>query len=318
MNDFSISLIKKKIKLATSRRLTPLDVLISVQNVLLPYESNQSWELNQKAIKNLLHIATDLTNDTDTQSLLGLAYVNGIISNLSADFSYNKKGKVYGKSYERPSTISLMKKINEILIKQLQETNNFIYEMGYPYQSLETCGVFGARDSFQRIIDYQICSYIKQNERVLDIGANSGFIGILSSQLTRCHVTHCDHNQYFLEIGRVVAEHLGVSDLNTFMHDNANKLDKNKLGAFDHIFSFASHFTDDAGLRNSYVEHFSLMKSLLSVDGKIFFESHCADAQSKELDQFVNDGIKQFNMKATLDKMLDGDTRRLIIFESYS
>ena len=87
---------------------------------------------------------------------------------------------------------------------------------------------------------------------------------------------------------------------------------------FDHVFSFASHYTDDAGLRNTYEQHFNLMSNFLTPNGKIYFESHCSDAKSPELDFFLNKINERFSLEILLDKMLDGETRRLIVLERFS
>lgn len=207
-----------------------------------------------------------------------------------------------------------MREINSILLRQIRETEDFIYEGGYPYQGLETIGLFGARNSFTRVIDYQLSEFINKGETVLDIGANSGFVGLLASQLVNCHSTNLDHNRYFLEIGNVVADYLDITQYSEFVVGDANQLPEELIGQkFDHVFSFASHYTDDAGIRNTYEQHFKLMSAFLKPNGKIFFESHCSDAQSNELELFIKQVHKRFSLNVLLDKMLDGETRRFVI-----
>ena len=294
----------------------PQEVLTKCQEIL----DNRNIETVSGASQAMGKL-TRLLNKCDrfskgNNSLLAQAYVSSLISNVSADLSYKSKSKVYGESYSRKSVVLLMRKINAILLRQIKETDDFIYESGYPYQGLETIGLFGARNSLSRVVDYQLSDFINKGDTVLDLGANSGFVGLLASQILCCHSTNLDHNRYFLEIGEVVADYLDVKDLSKFVVGDANKLPNAlKETKFDHVFSFASHYTDDAGIRNTYEQHFNLMTNFLAPKGKVYFESHCSDAQSPELESFINQINQKFSLKVLLDKMLDSESRRLIILE---
>ena len=312
---------RKKLKYLLSKFVgcDPLEVLTKCQ-VILDNPNVETFSGTTQALCELTQLLKKCNKFLflmGNNSLLAQAYVSSLMGNFSSDLSYKSKSKVYGESYSRRSVVLLIREINSILLRQIKETDDFIYESGYPYQGLETIGLFGARNSFSRVVDYQLNDFINKGDTVLDLGANSGFIGLLASQIMSCHSTNLDRNRYFLEIGEVVADYLDVKNLSDFVVGDANKLPNLLKGKkYNHVFSFASHYTDDAGIRNTYEQHFNLMSNFLTPKGKIYFESHCSDTKSPELELFIKKVNEKFSLKVLLDKMLDGESRRLIILES--
>ena len=132
--------------------------------------------------------------------------------------------------------------------------------------------------------------------------------------MTGTKVLNVDHNDYFNELGRRVASHLGLDELVEFKEHDASNLEV-PIGKFDNVFSFAAHQTDDGGLNNNYTEHFGFISNNLGEHGRVFFETHCADVDSEELNQFLTQDVAQFGFKVISDKPVENSTRRLIILE---
>jgi SAM-dependent methyltransferase len=205
---------------------------------------------------------------------------------------------------------ALQARVNEVLARYRQDPQAYKYFFGHPYQGLGISGIFGDRISDYRFDDYDLRKFIRETDRVLDIGCNCGFIGIIASYRTGCRATGIDINPYMIEIGRLAAEHLRISDL---VELKAGRLQDFTPGPeFDVVLSFATHWTDDNNYRVSIDDHMSRMASYLRSGGKLIFETHCNDVGNAEFyaeiaalkDRFTFEGIY---------KRTDSGTRELYV-----
>jgi SAM-dependent methyltransferase len=204
----------------------------------------------------------------------------------------------------------LQRRIGEVLSRYRQDVTAFKYFHALPYQGLALAGVLGDRMSDYRFDDYELRKWIRPADTILDIGCNCGFMAVLSSYRIGCRAHGIDINPYMVEIGRLVAEHLRVSDLVTL---RAGRLQEfQPVDKFDVVLSFATHWTDDNNYRVSLDEHMDRMASYLRSKGTLVFETHCNDvgrddfyrAMAAVRDRFEFDGCY---------KKTDAGTRELYI-----
>jgi SAM-dependent methyltransferase len=192
---------------------------------------------------------------------------------------------------------ALQERVGAVLERYRQDASAYKYFYGQPYQGLGIAGVFGDRMSDYRFDDYELRKFIREGDRLLDIGCNCGFIAVIASYRTGCHSTGIDINPYMVEIGKLAAEHLRISHL---VDLKAGRLQDFAPGpSFDVVLSFATHWTDDNNYRVSIDDHMSRMAGYLRPGGKLVFETHCNDVGNAEFyaalesvkDRFAFDGL---------------------------
>lgn len=176
----------------------------------------------------------------------------------------------------------LHESIDRELDRQRQEYPHFIYEEGYPYQALHSLGIFGVRSTETRFVDYGLADLIHAGDRILDIGCNCGFMLIHTAYRTGCTGDGIDINPHMINIGKHVAEFLGLTDKVNLYAERFQ--DFRPVGKYNVIFSFASHWTDDEQLRPDFDEYLKQIHSLLAPGGVLVFESHTADIDNPEFD----------------------------------
>lgn len=186
------------------------------------------------------------------------------------------------------------------------------YFHGHPYQGLAIAGVFGDRVCDYRFDAYELRRFITPSDRVLDIGCNCGFMAILAAYRIGCRADGIDINPHMVAIGRLVAEHLRVSDL---VNLHAGRLqDFHATDLYDVVMSFATHWTDDNNYRVSLDEHMSRMGSYLRPGGTLIFETHCNDVGKPEFYDALDGCRDRFTFDG-LFKKVDSDTRELYILK---
>lgn len=205
---------------------------------------------------------------------------------------------------------ALQEKVNAVLARYRADEAAFKYFFGQPYQGLGIAGIFGDRLTDYRFDDYELRSFIKPGDRVLDIGCNCGFIGLVASYRTGCQTTGIDINPYMIEIGQLAAGHLRIADL---VELRAGRLQDYEPGpVFDVVLSFATHWTDDNNYRVSIDDHMARMASYLKSGGVMIFETHCNDVGNAEF-YAAMEGAKRLFAFDGRHKMTDSDTRELYV-----
>ncbi|MBN8532765.1 MAG: methyltransferase domain-containing protein [Rhizobiales bacterium] len=210
------------------------------------------------------------------------------------------------------SQYALQAKVDAVLKRYQADPEAYKYFFGQPYQGLGIAGIFGDRISDYRFDDYELRRFIKEGDRVLDIGCNCGFIGILASYRTGCHATGIDINPHMVEIGKLAAEHLRISHL---VEMKAGRLqDYNPETPFDVVLSFATHWTDDNNYRVSIEDHMARMAGYLKKGGTLIFETHCNDVGNAEFYAALEATKTLFSFDG-LYKQTDSKTRELYIMK---
>jgi len=170
---------------------------------------------------------------------------------------------------------ALHRKIQEILAAQRRDYSHLKYFYGQPYQGLALLGIFGERPTEERFDTYGLADLIGKDDTVLDIGCNCGFVGLIAAYRTGCRVVGVDINPHMVEIGRVCADYLRLSD--RVRLEAARIQDYKSDQPVSAVFSFATHWTDDGNYRVTIDEHMQRIHGMLKPGGLLVFESHCAD-----------------------------------------
>lgn len=168
----------------------------------------------------------------------------------------------------------LQNDIAKVIKNQKKEYEHYSYFYDYPYQGLAILGVFGERSTEERFEAYKLKDYISQDDRILDIGCNCGFMGVYTSFRTGCAIDGIDINPYAIQIGNLCKEFLKLDKVNL---KTCRVQDFTVSTKYTGIFSFATHWTDDKNYRVQLSDHFALIYSMLDKNGVLFFESHSAD-----------------------------------------
>lgn len=204
----------------------------------------------------------------------------------------------------------LHQKIANSLRNYRKDPESYKYFYGHPYQALGILSIFGDRMSDRRFDEYELRKFVRQNDSVLDIGCNCGFVSILTSYRIGCRVTGIDINPHMIEIGNHAAEHLNVSNLVSL---NTGKIQNYiKENEYDVVFSFATHWTDDRNYRVSIDNHMNKMFSLLKPGGILLFESHCGELGRPEFHMALNEVKDRFEFDG-MHKRTDGGSREFYV-----
>jgi len=204
----------------------------------------------------------------------------------------------------------LHKKIDQELKRQRKEYKCLRYSFGYPYQALNTLGVFGARSTEDRWATYDLSKYITTEQTILDIGCNCGFMSLYAVYRTGCKADAIDINPFMLNIGRHCAEMLRVDDHIRFIcSDFAMYQEERQYGV---VFSFAAHHTEDKRHRPDLPAYFERIHRLLLPGGLLIFESHGYDANNPEFQQRIRSMGDLFDIQE--HRLLFGGNRDLFYF----
>jgi hypothetical protein len=169
----------------------------------------------------------------------------------------------------KPSILPTQLKVFSLLY---QQTVNWkpSYCNGYAYQGAETIGISGIKPNEIRMQAYNIDEYLNDQQQVLDIGSNSGFM----SQYVSHHCKQVDaleYNPYLCQIGKVVADSLSINNVE-FICDDFYLFHPDKK--YDVVFSLANHATIDKKLSINFEDYMLKIFNIMNPEGYLFFESH--------------------------------------------
>lgn len=268
--------------------------------------------------KNLLPLAAGVLAQAEhlpqeQAALYEIAYSAQMIAAHFADINLAARDRIYqDSSHQRGSRLDAFLKIHERLIAQGQSDLPYVYETGYLYQGIDSLGLMGSRDAEERYHSYEFYNHLTPGSTILDVGANCGFMGLFVARNLGCHAVCVDHNAFMLDVGKIMAEYYGVGERMSF---SATPIQEMQASAHDAVFSFASHWTDEGGIRNALQDHFALLMSFLEPGGRIFFESHCNDLTDENYETTIAQVQAEFGLEIRFRRLLDNDTRDYIVFQ---
>ena len=180
------------------------------------------------------------------------------------------------------SLMNLHLELNRVLMDQTADWSSHDYGEGYFYQGFADVSVSGLRDTAARVAALHMLDRVR-GRSVLDIGSNSGFVSIALAE-TAESVDGVESNPYLNKMGRLVADHLGRSNVKFTDGDFENFEPGRK---FDVVASFANHSTFDGNTKHTLEEYFDKCRRLLESDGIFLFESHAPAYEGEALDSVI-------------------------------
>ncbi|MFH1386564.1 MAG: class I SAM-dependent methyltransferase [bacterium] len=188
----------------------------------------------------------------------------------------------------KPALLKLHYEINSILWESSQKWENYDYGEGYFYQGCDLVGIQGLRDTRARVLSMDLKNRLKGLD-ILDIGCNSGFLDLIIAD-SAASITGLDINPYLIQIGKVTAKYLNISNVDLLASSFEDWALNNR---FDAVLSFANHHTYDNLTKHSLETYFSKCASFLKPNGLFLFESHAPNFEGKNLNNVI-DIIKQY------------------------
>jgi SAM-dependent methyltransferase len=166
-----------------------------------------------------------------------------------------------------------LRPVQEALFTQcaLQRQNwRHSYADDYPYQGLVRLAVGGAKPGEERLARYDIARFLDPAARVLDIGANNGFLSLAIAPQVR-HIDAIEFNPYLCEMARIAARHLQIGNVDVSVGDFVEFRPSHR---YDAVLSLANHCTIDGNLSMDFEAYVAKCYSALKPAGYLFFESH--------------------------------------------
>ena len=178
----------------------------------------------------------------------------------------------------KPELLALHRRVHAHLLSQAVEWPSYDYGEGYFYQSLETVGVTGLRDTRARVEAMDLRTLVA-GKRVLDVGCNSGFVALSVAEVAT-EVAGFDINPHLVQIAREAAVHMGLA--NTRFEARPFE-GVSSSGTYDAVLSFANHSTYDGNTQQTIEQYFRKCGDLLVPGGLLLFESHAPDYEGEGL-----------------------------------
>ena len=153
-----------------------------------------------------------------------------------------------------------------------QTPNMRFGDFGLPYQSFTPAYIAGSRDTDVRAAAYDV-EHLVSGQRVLDLGANSGFLTLEAAQFAR-HTIGVEHAQALVDIGNRVRQFMGLESCQLLCGDAATFAADEP---FDVVIAAAVHGWLDLPLPN-LARH---LAHLTAPGGAVLFESQGQRSTSK-------------------------------------
>lgn len=177
--------------------------------------------------------------------------------------------KDYVRLARTPELLPLHLSMNRHLVEAAESWDGYDYGEGYFYQGCDPVGVTGLRDTQARVRAMDLGERVK-GLSVLEIGCNAGFLSVSIAPFAS-RVVGFDLNPHLVDIGRSVASHLGLDNVEMLV---SSFEDFSTDETFDVVLSFANHSTYDQNTRQSVSDYFERCRGLLRAGGLLLFESH--------------------------------------------
>ena len=199
--------------------------------------------------------------------------------------------------------------IREQILSILQEGNPDFGGVK-PYQSLEMIGLRGIRPTEYRIREYELRQILKEQDDVLDIGCNSGFLDLSIASDVRS-VTGVKYDSSLVNAANLVANYLKISNC-VFYNGDFNEWYRNANTNYNVIFSFAIHHW----LNLASNEYVTIIDHLLRAGGYLCFESHIYGADV-EFDECYKEFL-ELGYRIVCEKKINDDglqERQYVLFQ---
>ncbi len=183
--------------------------------------------------------------------------------------SVRNRQRDYARVVNQPALRQVHAAMNRQLAEQDRNWPTYDYGEGYYYQSSHELGITGLRDTKGRVDAFGLRDLVDGRD-VLEIGCNTGFLSLAIASAAR-RVVAFELNPYLVEIGRIGARHLGVTNVDWLV---SSFEDYETTSTFDDVLSFANHHTYDGNTHQSLDDYFARCHALVRPGGRLIFESH--------------------------------------------
>ena len=207
--------------------------------------------------------------------------------------------------------IKLHQKIGNLVLDQNAEYKEFKYSFGCLYQALHMLNIFGGRDTEDRYDIYGLDKILTSDDTILDIGANCGFMVIYSIFRKGCKGECIEWNPYMVEVGKTVADYLKVKDNIHFYPMKFQDFKPDKK--YTVIFSLATHWTHDGGLRPGFRDYMVQMADMLEPQGTLVFETMRVEYKQPDFYKKLEEIKDLFSWEDS--KIIDSWKRELFIMK---
>lgn len=183
--------------------------------------------------------------------------------------SVRNRQRDYAQLLNRPDLRAVHAQMNRQLAEQDRHWDSYDYGEGYYYQSCAELGITGLRDTAARVDAFDLGRLVADRD-VLEIGCNTGFLSLAIAPAAR-RVVAFELNPYLVEIARVGAKHLGITNAELLV---SSFEDFTTTETFDDVLSFANHHTYDGNTHQTLDDYFASCHALARPGGRLIFESH--------------------------------------------
>jgi len=164
----------------------------------------------------------------------------------------------------------LHNELQDILYESHRKWSFYDYGEGYFYQSHSPLSIRGLRNTDLRFKIYELDSILNREDRVLDIGCNSGFLSLMIARYCKS-VDAFDCNPYLIQIAELCRKFEGRENVHFF---NCSFDDLEITEPYSMVLSLANHHTFDGNMRPEFRTYMEQIRNICVPGGKLIFESH--------------------------------------------
>jgi 16S rRNA G527 N7-methylase RsmG len=150
--------------------------------------------------------------------------------------------------------------------KQIYQKKELPWGREQFYQSCKELNLQGERDTEKRFQDYKLEYLLNNNDTVLDIGSNCGFLSLLISKYVK-QIDGVEKEEHLCELANKAKETLNIENCNFYNQDFKQFT---QLKKYDVILFLAEHLW----INIPFKEYIKKIKSLLKYSGLFLIESH--------------------------------------------
>jgi|688.fasta_scaffold42219_4 2-polyprenyl-3-methyl-5-hydroxy-6-metoxy-1,4-benzoquinol methylase len=187
-------------------------------------------------------------------------------------------------------------------LKSIYDKKQQFFGNGNFYQNFPTLDLPGTRDCLLRMREYRCEEFIHENDILLDIGCNTGFLSMEISKLCK-FVDAYDNEPELIETAKAAQEIASIQNCNFFLQNfNYIETTENKYDAVLCLAIF-EWMIKEVGIEN-FVDQIS---RITNPGARIFYESHSIEeeiqwnADKIQIDAFIEKGYRVLHTQTFTD-----------------
>lgn len=198
------------------------------------------------------------------------------------------------------------------------KTSQSAFAGDFIYQSHPGLALSGQRDSEERISAYDVASYLKKTDCVLDIGCNCGMLDLMIAEYVH-HITGVDIDAEMVHMANVTRDYLHIENADFYQRDLFS-LNESVEDKYDAVCCFAIHLPVISWGGVSPQLFVETISKWLKRDGILFFESHLNMSDDRDelfeelLELFQDSGYELLMLKRHYGKKTGNVNRDITVF----